>query len=292
LAESLLRHGGKAALDVVDSHQHFWSLRTPWFDWPTPDLKPIYRDYTPANLLPEIEDAGVSKTVLVQAAPYLAETNFILDIALKTEFVAGVVGWIDLEQPEHLADLERFADHSKFCGIRPMIQSIPDVNWMLRPSLQPSLAVVERLGLTFDALVRPPHLDALVAFIDRYPNLPVVIDHGAKPEIAKGREGFDVWADRIAMVAERPHVICKLSGLLTEAGERTGADDLLPFVDHLIGTFGPQRLMWGSDWPVVELASPYSAWLDQVRAFVARLSESEQKLILGDVARNFYHLQA
>jgi L-fuconolactonase len=270
-------------LDVVDSHQHFWSLSAPWFDWPTPDLKAIYQDYAPADLLPEIEAGGVSKTVLVQAAPNLAETSFILDIAHKTEFVAGVVGWIDLEQPGHLADLERFADNPKFRGIRPMIQSIPDVNWMLRPDLQPSLAAVERLGLTFDALA---------AFVDRYPNLPVVIDHGAKPEIAKGREGFDAWAGRIASVAERPHVVCKLSGLLTEAGERTGTDDLRPFVDHLIGIFGPQRLMWGSDWPVVELASPYADWLNQVRAFIGRLSESEQKLILGDVASNFYQLQA
>jgi len=172
-----------------------------------------------------------------------------------------------------------------------MIQSIPDVNWMLRPGLQPSLTAVERLGLTFDALVKPPHLEALVAFVDRYPNLPVVVDHGAKPEIAKGRDGFDAWADRIAAVAERPQVFCKLSGLLTEAGERTGVDDLRPFVDHLIDVFGPQRLMWGSDWPVVELAAPYSDWLAQARVFVARLSETEQKLILGDVARMFYGLQ-
>ena len=276
---------------IVDSHQHFWSLSTPWFDWPTPDLKPIYRDYAAEDLRPQIEAAGVSQTVIVQAAPRLEETTFILGIADETDFVAGVVGWIDLEQPGHLADLERFADNSKFRGVRPMIQSIPDVNWMLRPGLQPSLTAVERLGLTFDALVKPPHLEALVAFVDRYPNLPVVVDHGAKPEIAKGRDGFDAWADRIAAVAERPQVFCKLSGLLTEAGERTGVDDLRPFVDHLIDVFGPQRLMWGSDWPVVELAAPYSDWLAQARVFVAKLSETEQKLILGDVARMFYGLQ-
>ena len=278
-------------MKIVDSHQHFWSLSTPWFDWPTPDLKPIYRDYAAEDLRPQVEAAGVSQTVIVQAAPRLEETTFILGIADETDFVAGVVGWIDLEQPGHLADLERFADNSKFRGVRPMIQSIPDVNWMLRPGLQPSLTAVERLGLTFDALVKPPHLEALVAFVDRYPNLPVVVDHGAKPEIAKGRDGFDAWADRIAAVAERPQVFCKLSGLLTEAGERTGVDDLRPFVDHLIDVFGPQRLMWGSDWPVVELAAPYSDWLAQARVFVAKLSETEQKLILGDVARMFYGLQ-
>jgi L-fuconolactonase len=278
-------------LRIVDSHQHFWSLNAPWFEWPTPDLKPIYRDYAASDLRPRIEAAGVSKTVIVQVAPNLDDTTFILGIAAETDFVAGVVGWIDLEQPGHLADLERFADNPKFRGIRPMIQSIADVNWMLRPGLQPALAAVERMGLTFDALVKPPHLEALVAFVDRYPNLPVVVDHGAKPEIARGRDGFDAWAGRIAAVAERPQVFCKLSGLLTEAGERTGTEDLRPFVDHLIDVFGPQRLMWGSDWPVVELAAPYSVWLDQVRVFVAGLSESEQKLILGDVARSFYRLQ-
>jgi L-fuconolactonase len=253
-------------------------------------LEPIYRDYAASDLRPRIEAAGVSKTVIVQVAPNLEDTTFILGIADRTDFVAGVVGWIDLEQPGHLADLERFADNPKFRGIRPMIQSIPDVNWMLRPGLQPSLAAVERMGLTFDALVKPPHLEALVAFVDRYPNLPVVVDHGAKPEIARGQDGFDAWADGIAAVAERPQVLCKLSGLLTEAGERTGTEDLRPFVDHLIEVFGPQRLMWGSDWPVVELAAPYSGWLDQARVLVARLSESEQKLILGDVAHTFYRL--
>ncbi len=278
-------------MSIVDSHQHFWSLGTPWFDWPTPDLKPIYRDYAPADLRPHIEAAGVSRTVIVQAAPNREETDFILGLANETDFVAGVVGWIDLEQPAHLADLERFASNPKFRGVRPMIQSIPDVDWMLRPTLQPSLAEVERRGLTFDALVKPPHLDALVAFVDRYPNLPVVVDHGAKPEIFRGQDGFDAWAGKIAAVAERPHVFCKLSGLLTEARERTRPEDLRPFVDHLIDIFGPQRLMWGSDWPVVELAAPYSDWLSQVRGFIARLSDSEQTLILGDVARRFYRLQ-
>lgn len=278
-------------MSIVDSHQHFWSLGTPWFDWPTPDLKPIYRDYAPADLRPHIEAAGVSRTVIVQAAPNREETDFILGLANETDFVAGVVGWIDLEQPAHLADLERFASNPKFRGVRPMIQSVPDVDWMLRPTLQPSLAEVERRGLTFDALVKPPHLEALVAFVDRYPNLPVVVDHGAKPEIFRGQDGFDAWAGKIAAVAERPHVFCKLSGLLTEAGERTRPEDLRPFVDHLIDIFGPQRLMWGSDWPVVELAAPYSDWLSQVRGFIARLSDSEQTLILGDVARRFYRLQ-
>jgi L-fuconolactonase len=171
-----------------------------------------------------------------------------------------------------------------------MIQSIPDVEWMLGPALRAPLAHAQRLGLRFDALVKPPHLAALAAFVDRYPDLPVVVDHGAKPEIVRGQAGFDDWAPAIAAVARRPQVHCKLSGLLTEAGDRTAAGDLRPFVDHLIACFGAERLMWGSDWPVVELAAPYPGWLSQARDLVRRLSDAEQALILSGTARRFYGL--
>jgi L-fuconolactonase len=275
---------------VVDSHQHFWSLSAPWFDWPTPDLKPIYRDYAPGDLQRRIESAGVTKTVIVQVAPNVEETRSLLTLAESTDFVGAVVGWVDLEQPADIAVLEQLAAHPKFRGVRPMIQSIPDPEWMLRPELRTSLNAVQRLGLTFDALVKPPHLDALIAFVDRYPDLPVVVDHGAKPEIAAGRDGFEPWAPRMTELAKRPQVRCKLSGLLTEAGDRTRLEDLLPFIDHLIDVFGPGRLMWGSDWPVVELVTPYGTWFDLARAAIARLSRSEQQSILGDVARDFYRI--
>ncbi|MFC4171969.1 amidohydrolase family protein [Microvirga sp. GCM10011540] len=273
---------------IVDSHQHFWSLDAPWFDWPTPDLAAIYRDYAPADLAPEIEAAGVSGTVLVQAAPHLAETHYLLDIAQRTPFVGAVVGWVDLERSDQVDELNRLAEHPKFRGIRPMLQAIPDTEWMLRPDLEPCLTAAEELGLTFDALVKPPHLEALAAFADRYPNLPIVVDHGAKPEIARGADGFRDWAPQIAALARRPQVFCKLSGLLTEAGDRTADDDLRPFAEHLIETFGPERLMWGSDWPVLDLAAPYAQWFATVQRFVAPLSDGEQSSILGETARRFY----
>jgi L-fuconolactonase len=275
---------------IVDSHQHFWSLDAPWFEWPTPDLAGIYRDYGPADLAGLIRPAGVGSTILVQVAPRAIETEALLATAARTGFVAGVVGWVDLENPSCAADLERFASDPKFRGIRPMLQSIPDVEWMLRPALRAPLALAQRLGLRFDALVKPPHLAALAAFLDRYPDLPVVVDHGAKPEIARGQAGFDAWAPAIASVARRPQVFCKLSGLLTEAGDRTATEDLRPFVDHLIACFGAERLMWGSDWPVVELAAPYAGWLSRARDLVRQLSEAEQALILSGTARRFYGL--
>lgn len=273
---------------VIDAHQHFWSLNDPWFRWPTSDLAAIYRDVGPTDLKPLLDAAGVSRSILVQVAPDTAETHHLLDLAAENAFIAGVVGWVDLEAREAIADLERFAARKKFVGIRPMIQAIPDVEWMLQPHLEPALAAVQRLGLTFDALVHPRHLSALCTFVDRYPELPVVIDHGAKPAIERGQDGFAEWAAPIRAAAQRPHVRCKLSGLLTEAGDRTRALDLAPFIDHLLEVFGPERLMWGSDWPVVEMAASYETWLDLARAHLARLSQNEQRSIFGEVASRFY----
>jgi L-fuconolactonase len=277
---------------MIDSHQHFWSLADPWFAWPTPDLVPIHRDIGPDELEPRLKAAGIDRTVLVQVAPALAETDRFLDIAEQTDFVAGVVGWVDLETRASIADLERLSTRDKFVGVRPMIQSISDVDWMLRPQLAPALAAVQRLGLTFDALVRPQHLSALCAFADRYPDLRLVVDHGAKPAIHEGWAGFADWAESIAALAQRPQVLCKLSGLLTEAGDRMSADDLAPFIDHLLKVFGPGRLMWGSDWPVLELVTSYGAWFNLARSHLARLSAHEQGLIFGEVAQQFYGLPA
>lgn len=275
---------------LIDAHQHFWSLDEPWFEWPTPDLAPIHRDYAPGDLAPLLTRGEIGGTVLVQVAARTDETMNLLGIAERTDFVRAVVGWVDLEDRGALADLERFKAHPKFRGIRPMIQAIADVDWMLRPALEPALRAVQRLGLTFDALVKPPHLDALIAFADRYPNLPIVADHGAKPEISLGRVGFEQWAPRIGALAQRPNVCCKLSGLLTEARDRTSLSDLAPFIGHLLDVFGPKRLMWGSDWPVVELAAPYGTWLDMARSHLNGLSPDEQESIFGGTARSFYRL--
>jgi L-fuconolactonase len=279
-------------MPVIDSHQHFWSMADPWFEWPTPDLGAIYKDFGPDQLAPLLGASRVDRTVLVQVAPVIAETHRLLDIADSTGFVAGVVGWVDLESQVSPADLENLSTRRKFVGIRPMIQSISDLDWMLRPQLAPALAAVARLGLTFDALVRLQHLRRLCSFADRYPNLRIVVDHGAKPAIDKSRTGFEAWADSIKSLAERPQVYCKLSGLLTEAGDRGSADDLAPFIDHLLEVFGPERLMWGSDWPVVELAGSYGTWFDLARSHLAFLSKREQDSIFGKVAQEFYRLPA
>ena len=161
---------------------------------------------------------------------------------------------------------------------------------MLQPNLSAGLDAIDQLSLTFDALVQPRHLDELCAFADPYAGLRIVVDHGAKPAIRDGKAGFDVWAPKIAMLAKRSNVWCKLSGLLTEAGSRKGVGDLSPYLDHMLRIFGPERLMWGSDWPVVELAGTYEIWIDMARASLDHLSDHERELIFGKVAQEFYRL--
>ncbi|WP_299648753.1 amidohydrolase family protein [uncultured Jannaschia sp.] len=251
---------------IVDAHQHFWRLDRGDYGWLTPEAGPIYRDFGPGDLRPLMGANGVGGTILVQAAPSTAETAFLLDIAGREAFVRGVVGWVDFEGPDAPAEIARFAADPKLVGLRPMIQDIADDDWMLRPDLAPAFAAMVAQDLTFDALVFPCHLGRLETLIARHPDLRVVIDHGAKPRIAEG--AFDEWAGDMTRLARETPAFCKLSGLVTEAGEEWTPGDLAPYVAHLIEIFGPDRLLWGSDWPVATLACDYGTWLAIARDLV------------------------
>jgi L-fuconolactonase len=186
------------------------------------------------------------------------------------------------------AQLEDLAADGNFVGIRPMLQDLPDPAWITRPDLAPvSLALVDK-GLCLDALVRPSHLPYLLQYLERYPDLKVVIDHGAKPDIA--RMAWQPWATAIANVAEHTGAYCKISGLITEASRSQRYDDLVPYLDHLLEVFGPGRLMWGSDWPVLNLAGDYTGWHRATCAWLARLSSEERAGIEGLNAERFYGL--
>ncbi|PTN02251.1 L-fuconolactonase [Rhodovulum imhoffii] len=272
----------------IDSHHHFWSLARGDYGWLTPDLAPIYRDFTPADLEPLLDAAGIDKTVLVQASDTIAETEFLLRTARAHDRIGGVVGWIEMDAPDALDVLDRLAADPKFCGIRPMIQGIEDDEWILRPSLDPVFEALESRGLTFDALVLPRHLKPLRARLRRHPNLRCVIDHGAKPELAKG--DIAAWADDIKAVAAEANAFCKLSGLLTEAGDDPTLAKIRPVAEHLICAFGPARLMFGSDWPVVNLAGDYPGWLEMVEALISGLPAEDRERIMGGTARAFYRL--
>jgi L-fuconolactonase len=269
----------------IDAHQHFWSTARDDYGWLTAELGPIYRDFQPADLKPLIAGAGVDQTILVQAAQSEAETLYLLDIAGQTSFVAGVVGWVDLEA-EGAAERVAFMAGKGVIGLRPMVQDIDDTEWLLRPALRPAIEAMIAHDLRFDALVQPRHLSILPQFIAAYPGLRVVIDHGAKPDIANGT--FQPWADGMARIARETDAYCKLSGLVTEAAADWTLDDLKPFVAHLIACFGPERLIWGSDWPVLNLASDYASWHRLVGEFLSGMSQSEREMIMGGNAARFY----
>lgn len=272
----------------IDSHQHFWSIARTDYGWLTPALPSLYRDFLPAHLEPFLQSAGIAHTILVQAAPTLAETHHLLDLAQQTPFVAAVVGWIDMLAADAPDTIAALASTPKFRGIRPMLQDIPDVEWIAAPALAPAFAALIAHDLTFDALVRPAHLPALLEVMQRYPSLRVVIDHGAKPNIAAGQR--DDWARQMRVIARDSTACCKISGLLTEAAVGVTLDAIRPYLDVLFECFEPHRLMWGSDWPVVNIACDYQAWWAMTQRYLGQIDPSGREAVLGGTAARFYRL--
>jgi L-fuconolactonase len=267
----------------VDAHHHVWTIARGDYGWLTPDLA-IARDYGLDDLRPLLGD--ITATVLVQAADSEAETAFMLDVARRSAgLVRGVVGWTDLAAPGAPGRIAELAADPLLKGLRPMLQDIDDTGWILLPGVQPALAAMARHGLRFDALIKPRHLAIIGELAQRHPDLPIVIDHAAKPDIANG--SLRPWTDHMARLARETPWCCKVSGLVTEAKADWQVDDLRPYVDHLLATFGPDRLMWGSDWPVVTLASNYRRWRD---AAATLLPPETHDAVFGGTAVGFYDL--
>jgi L-fuconolactonase len=273
----------------IDGHQHFWTTQRDDYGWLTPDLETLYRDFTPGDLQPLLDHAGVDHTVLVQAAATTDETRYLLGIAEFHSMVAGVVGWIDMDSTDDaITTLDEFVQHPKFVGIRPMIQDIEDPAWIGRPELGTVLDALVEKNVCFDALVRSVHLPFLLNCLTRHPDLRVVIDHGAKPNIAAGE--WQPWADGIAAIATQTSAFCKISGLITEADSSQTYDDVMPYLDHLLEVFGSERLIWGSDWPVLNLAGDYDGWHAASIERLSQLAVQDQENILGHNAIRFYGL--
>ena len=268
---------------IIDTHQHFWRLDRKDYGWLTSDLTALYRDFLPSDLKPHLAKCGVDATIAVQAADTVAETEFLLSLADENPWICGVVGWVDLEASSASSDLDRLAKNPRFLGVRPMLQDLEDDIWMLRTSIKPALAKLADLNLTFDALVMPRHLSALKQFLAENPDLRVVVDHGAKPIIREGL--FEPWASDMAEIATFPNVYCKVSGLVTEANPDWTADHIDPYMDHLVEIFGLDRLMFGSDWPVLNLASDYGSWMEYV---VHKLGGQEALEQLSTTAQRAY----
>jgi L-fuconolactonase len=268
----------------IDAHQHFWLLKDRQGGWPPAELAAIHRDFMPPDLRPILEAAGISGTVLVQTMENAADTDFMLGLSDENVFIRGVVGWVDMKSPGAAAEIAERAKHPKFKGIRPMLQDIADVSWIDDPVLDAAGNALVQNGLVFDALVLPPHLPHLLSFVRRHANLPVVIDHGAKPLIASGH--YSAWRSDMAALAALPDVHCKLSGLLTERGDQK-PESVRPYAETILELFGPNRVIWGSDWPVLRLAGDYQDWLDFCLDIVP---SHDHAAVFGGNALRFYRL--
>jgi len=277
----------------IDAHQHFWRLSERRGAWPPPSLAAIHRDFGPADLAPLLAAAGVDGTVLVQSLPSLEDTRWLLEVAQAAPFVKGVVGWVDFKAATAAQTIAELARHPLLKGLRPMLQDLPEDDWIADPATAPAAQAMARHGLVFDALVTPRHLPHLLTFAARHPELAIVIDHGAKPFIAQ-RE-LDPWRSDIARLAALPNVHCKISGLVTEAGGHATQAGLQPYAQALWEAFGPRRLIWGSDWPVVSLACDYATWFAMSVALVdslqPRASAPERDALFGGNAALLYRLQ-
>jgi L-fuconolactonase len=272
----------------IDAHQHFWHMADRAGAWPPPALAAIHRDFGPDDLGPLLDRHGIGGTILVQSLPNERDTLFLLDLARRHAFIRGVVGWADMKRGDAAARIATLAADTKLVGLRPMLQDLGDDGWIDDAALAPAVQAMLAHRLSFDALVLPRHLPALLAFATRFPDLPVVIDHAAKPAIAQG--GMAPWHTDLAHLAALPQVHCKLSGLVTEAGADWQVDQLRPYVDTILGLFGPERVIWGSDWPVLNLASDYTDWIRASVALLASVDEAGRRKVFGLNAMRFYRI--
>ena len=269
----------------VDAHVHYWQIARGDYAWLTPD-NPLHRDFGPADATPLFDAAGIDTVVLVQAAETEAETRFLLAHADADPRILGVVGWIDMmarDAPDRLAAL---AEHPKLRAIRPMWQDIPDDDWLLRPEQDPAYRAIIEHGLAFDALARVRHLPHLLRLVERHPDLPIVIDHAAKPDIAAGL--LSSWRAMMQPLADIAHMRCKFSGLLTEAAPGATLDTIRPYAETLFELFGPDRLLFGSDWPVLTSRRDYDTWWRWAHDLTAPLGPAAQSAIFGATAVTFY----
>jgi L-fuconolactonase len=273
---------------TIDAHFHCWQLSRGDYSWLTPALAPIYRNVTVLDWQLQARPQGVAGGILVQAAPTEDETMFLLQQADKNPAVLGVVGWVDLTAPDAARRIEALAQHPSLKGLRPMLHDLDDPQWILQPALAPALQAMVDGGLVFDALVKPVHLPHILTLALRYPQLRLVIDHCAKPDIAAGQ--WQPWADQMAQLASQTNAYCKLSGLLTEAGHAAAKGAVQRWAGHVLACFGADRVVWGSDWPVLELAGTYTMWLDETRQILSHLNATQAAAVMGENARQLYRI--
>lgn len=278
-----------APISRLDSHHHFWRYVPSEYEWIDESKTLIRRDFLPEDFKRELDEAGVSSAISVQARQTLAETDALLGFAEKHEFIKGVVGWVPLIDPKVETSLAHAASNPKLRAVRHVLETEPDPNYMLRPDFNAGIRLLARFDLVYDILIFERHLPQTIQFVDKHPNQIFILDHLAKPRVRDGE--IAPWNQNIRELAKRPNVYCKLSGLVTEADYIAWTpDQLKPYLDTVLDAFGPERLMFGSDWPVCLVAVSYKRWVSVLDDFTAALSATEQQQIWSGTAEKAYQL--
>jgi len=274
----------------IDAHHHLWSYRDTGYAWMNEKMHGLRRDFSTEDIQMVASASGVTGTIVVEVERTAEETRWLTSMAADTSLILGVVGWADLAAPGIAFELEQIANLPKLKGIRYPIHDEPDPSYILRDDFNRGVSALWPLGLTYDVLIFEDHLPQTINFVDRHPNQVFIVDHIAKPRIRQG--SFHQWRSSLLDLARRPNVFCKLSGMVTEADWTNWTPEVLaPYIDTVLEAFGPQRLMFGSDWPLVTLASSYAEWMQIVRNQIADLSSSERQWILWKTASEAYGLE-
>lgn len=273
----------------IDAHHHFWQYNEADYGWIPDEMAILRRDFLPADLKATLSGTGVDGVISVQARQSLEETSWLLSIAAENDFIKGVVGWVPLASEKIDEVLSELSSFDKLKAVRHVVQDEPDPDFILRDDFNRGISVLHKYDLVYDILVFERHLPQTIAFVDRHPNQQFVLDHIAKPLIKAG--DLEPWASNIYELAERENVCCKLSGMVTEADIKNwSAKQLKPYFEVVIEAFGPERLMYGSDWPVCLAASEYTRWLETVEYAISDLSLDEQRAVMGGNAIDVYGL--
>ncbi|MBC8498987.1 MAG: amidohydrolase family protein [Candidatus Atribacteria bacterium] len=274
----------------VDAHQHFWIYNQEEYKWIDESMVKLQRNFLPSHIDKELKRNGIDFCVSVQARQTLQETKWLLELAQNNSFIKGIVGWVDLKSNSVEKDLEQFAAYKNFKGVRHILQDEDDDRYMLRSDFKQGLRQLEKYGLTYDILIYPRHIKYACGLVSEFPQQKFIIDHLAKPLIEEGK--IEAWKKDMQELAKEDNVFCKLSGMVTEANCNSWKqEDFVPYMETLLEIFGPDRLLFGSDWPVCTVAAKYKQVLGIVNNFISFLSPAEQAHIMGQNAIDFYNLE-
>ena len=274
----------------IDAHQHFWIYNTSEYDWIDDSMAVLRRDFLPGDLQPELESNDVHGSVAVQARQTVEETRWLLELSEDSPWILGVVGWVDLRSPDVRSQLKVLAQNPKLVGIRHIVQSEPDSRFLMQSDFLRGVSLLEEFDLAYDILIYTKHLPVAAEFVERFPRQRFVLDHLAKPPIKSG--DVDFWAQGIKRLAASPNVFCKLSGLVTEADWRQWEpEQIIPLLDTAFESFGPDRLMIGSDWPVCLVAASYARAFEVVKNYLLGQKREYQNAVLGGNAQRFWRLR-